>query len=81
MASRDEIALSDDEQRCEHTVHMSRDKMLDVRENADNGDQPCALYEGQRIIGYREWKGGTLYMPGAWCAVLVLADGTRLQIT
>jgi len=24
---------------------MSRDKMLDVRENADNGAQPLALYE------------------------------------
>jgi hypothetical protein len=74
VASGDEIALSDGEQRCEHTVYLSRDKMLDVRESADNGEQPWALYEEPRIIGYRESRGGDHH----WHAQLVLADGTRV---
>jgi hypothetical protein len=59
---------------------MSREKMLDVRYKADNRDQPDALYYGQRIIGYREFKTGSLHMPGHWRAIVVLADGTRIEI-
>lgn len=54
--------------------------MREVREKADNRDQHWALYEGQRIIGYREWKSGSVYTPGIWLAIVVLADGTCLLL-
>jgi hypothetical protein len=61
-------------------ITMTREEMLDVRWKADNREQPDALYYGQRIIGYREWKGGDLHTPGHWYAIVVLADGTRIGI-
>jgi hypothetical protein len=59
---------------------MTREKMLDVRHKADNREQPDSLCYGQRIIGYRELKTGSLYMGGHWRAIVVLADGTRIEI-
>jgi hypothetical protein len=59
---------------------MTRNQMLDVRWKADNRDQPDALYYGQRIIGYREYKTGGPGTPGHWRAIVVLADGTRVEI-
>jgi hypothetical protein len=57
----------------------TRDQMLDVRYKADNREQPDGLFQGQRIIGFREWKSGSLGgEPGQWCAIVVLADGTRV---
>jgi hypothetical protein len=64
------------------TIHeaMTRDDMLDVRWKADNRDQPESLYHGQRIIGYSEFHTGSLGMGGHWRAIVVLADGTRIEI-
>ena len=59
---------------------MTREQMLDVRHKADHRDQPDALFHGQRIIGYSEWKGGDLYTSGRWSAVVFLADGARILI-
>jgi hypothetical protein len=59
---------------------MTREQMLAVRWRADNRDQPDALYYGQRIIGYREFKTGGLGAPGHWRAIVVLADETRIEI-
>jgi len=59
---------------------MSREEQLELRWKADNRDQPDALFEGQRIIGFREWKSSSLYAPGQWCVSCVLEDGTRLII-
>jgi hypothetical protein len=60
---------------------MTREKMLDVRYKADNRDQPDALYYGQRIIGFREFKTGSLGgESGHWRAIVALADGTRIEI-
>jgi hypothetical protein len=60
---------------------MTREKMLDVRWKADNREQPDALYSGQRIIGYSEYHTGSLGGDhGHWRAIVVLADGTRIEI-
>jgi hypothetical protein len=64
------------------TIYLTRtrDEMLDIRAKADTCDQPGSLYRGQRIAGYREWKTGSDYTPGFWRAVVVLADGMRVEI-
>jgi hypothetical protein len=62
---------------------MTRKKMLDVRAQADNRDQPGnpeALIFRQRIIEYREWQMEGPYSPGQWRATVVLADGARIEI-
>jgi hypothetical protein len=59
---------------------MTREKMLELRWKAAHSDQPGALYHGQRIIGYGEWKGGSLHMPSPWHVVVALADGSRIGI-
>ena len=59
---------------------MTRDEMLDIRAKAATFYQPSSLFRGQRIAGYREWKIGSVYMPGFWRAVVVLADGLRIEI-
>jgi hypothetical protein len=60
---------------------MTHEQMLELQWLADNRDQPGSLFLGQRIIGWRMWKGGSLHMPGPWNAVIVLADGTRVEIS
>jgi hypothetical protein len=64
----------------DETVYLTRTDMLDIRWKADHRDQPGSLYCGQRIIGYSEWKSSSLGMPSHWLGVVVLADGTRLEI-
>jgi hypothetical protein len=59
---------------------MARDEMLDIRAKAETFYQPGSLYRGQRIAGYREWKIGSGYTPGFWRAVVMLADGMRVEI-
>jgi hypothetical protein len=59
---------------------MTHEQMLELQWKADNRDQPDSLYPGQRIVGSRMWRGGSLYMPGPWNAVVMLADGTRVEI-
>jgi hypothetical protein len=61
-------------------VYMTHQEMLDLRDKADTRDQPGSLYRGQRIVGWSMWKTGTLGTYGLWRAVIVLADGTRLEI-
>jgi hypothetical protein len=56
------------------TVTVPRKQMLAVRELADKRMLPTSLFWGERIIGYREWKGGD----SRWHAQVVLADGTRV---
>ena len=59
---------------------MSRDEMLAIRAKAETFHRPGSLYRGQRIAGYREWKRSSGYTPGFWRAVVVLADGLRIEI-
>ena len=59
---------------------MPRDEMLAIRAKAETFYQPGSLYRGQRIAGYREWKRSSDYTPGFWRAVVVLADGMRIEI-
>ena len=59
---------------------MTRDDMLDIRAKAETFYQPNALFRGQRIAGYREWKTSSIYTSGFWRAVVVLADGLRVEI-
>jgi hypothetical protein len=59
---------------------MTRDEMLDIRAKAETFYQPNSLFRGQRIAGYREWKTSSIYAPGFWRAVVVLADGLRVEI-
>jgi hypothetical protein len=59
---------------------MSRDEMLDIRAKAETFYLPSSLVRGQRIAGYREWKTSNDYTPGFWRAVVVLADGMRIEI-
>jgi hypothetical protein len=59
---------------------MTRDEMLDIRAKAETFYQPSSLYRGQRIAGYREWKLSSAYTQGFWRAVVVLADGRRIEI-
>jgi hypothetical protein len=42
--------------------------------------EPCALFMGQRIIGYAELKTGSLGMLGHWRAIVALQDETRAEI-
>jgi hypothetical protein len=66
----------------EETIYLTRtrDEMLNIRAKADTRDQAGSLYRGQRIVGYREWRIGSVYTPGFWRAVVVLADGMRVEI-
>jgi hypothetical protein len=64
----------------DETVYLTRKEMLQVRDLADKRMLPTSLYRGQRIIGYSEWKTGDLSTPSIWRAVVVLVDGTRLEI-
>jgi hypothetical protein len=66
----------------EETIYftMTRDEMLHIRAKAETFHQPGSLYRGQRIAGYREWKIGCASAPGFWRAVVVLADGMRIEI-
>jgi hypothetical protein len=59
---------------------MTRDEMLDIRAKAETFYQSSSLFKGQRIAGYREWKIGSGYTAGFWRAVVVLADGMRIEI-
>jgi hypothetical protein len=59
---------------------MTRQQLLDVRAKASHRDQPDALYYGQRIIGYHEFMTGSVHFGGHWHAIVVLADGTRVEI-
>jgi hypothetical protein len=59
---------------------MTREEMLAIRMKAETFYQPSSLFRGQRIAGYREWKISSVYTPGFWRAVLVLADGMRIEI-
>ena len=54
--------------------------MLDIRAKADHRNQPDALYHGQYNIGYHEFKTGSLHLGGHRHAIVVLADGTRVEI-
>jgi hypothetical protein len=66
----------------EETIYLTRtrDEMLDIRAKADTCDRAGSLYRGQRIVGYREWKIGSVHTLGFWRAVVVLADGMRVEI-
>jgi hypothetical protein len=59
---------------------MTRQQLLELHAKATNRERPDALYYGQRIIGYHEFKTDSLPMGGHWHAVVVLADGTRVEI-
>jgi hypothetical protein len=67
-------------ERAAHTVTMTRHDMLAIRWKADHREQPDARYHGQRISGYSEWKAPDSGSGGVWRAVLVLADGERLEL-
>jgi hypothetical protein len=64
------------------TVYLTitRQQMLDSRFKAGHRDQPDAQYYGQRSIGYTEFKISSVQMGGHWHAIVVLADGTRVEI-
>ncbi len=55
-------------------VTVTRKQMLAVRELAEKRMLPTSLFWGERIIGYRESKGGDHH----WHAQVVLANGTRV---
>ena len=59
---------------------MTRQQMLDSRAKAGHRDQPDALYYGQRSIVYNEFKAGSLQLGVLLHAIVVLADGTRVEI-
>ena len=67
-------------ERAAHTVTMTRHDMLAIRWKADHRENPGALYHGQPITGYSEWKTQDSISGGDWRAVLVLADGERLEL-
>jgi hypothetical protein len=67
-------------ERAAHTVPMTRHDMLAIRWKADHREQPDARYHGQRITGYSEWKTQDSKESSGWRAVLVLADGERLEL-
>jgi hypothetical protein len=52
--------------------------MLVVRGIFDAGKagKGSAIYRGQKIIGYREWVADVRH----WHALVVLADGTRINL-
>jgi hypothetical protein len=66
-------------ERAAHTVTMTRHDMLAIRWKADHREQPSARYQGKPIVGYSEWKAQDS-ISGVWRAVLVLADGERLEL-
>jgi hypothetical protein len=61
-------------------LSMTRQQMLRLRTKAGHRDQPDVLYYGQRIIGYHEFKTGSLHLGGHWHAIVVLADGARVEV-
>ena len=67
-------------ERAAYTVTMTRHDMLAIRWKADHRENPGALYHGQPITGYSEWKTQDRISGGDWHAVLVLADGERLEL-
>jgi hypothetical protein len=67
-------------ERAAHKVAMTRHGMLSVRWKADHREQPGTLYHGKPIIGYSEWKTQDSSSGGVWRAVVVLADGERLEL-
>jgi|GEM_PF-890968 len=56
------------------TVTVTRKQMLAVRDLADKRMLPTSLFWGQKIIGYRESRGGD----NPWHAQVALADGSRV---
>ena len=67
-------------ERAAHTVTMTRHDMLAIRWKADHRENPGALYHGQHITGYSEWKTQDSISGGDGRAMLVLADGERLEL-
>jgi hypothetical protein len=67
-------------ERAAHPVTMTRHDMLAIRWKADHREQPGAHYHGQRITSYSEWKTKDTVSNGDWRAVLVLANGERLEL-
>ena len=67
-------------ERAAHAVTMTRHDMLAIRWKADHREQSGALYHGQRITDYSEWKTRDSSSGSDWRAVLVLADGERLEL-
>jgi hypothetical protein len=59
---------------------MARQQMLDVRAKAANRERPESSYCGQLIIGYHEFRTGGVQLGGQRHAIVVLADGTRVEI-
>jgi hypothetical protein len=59
---------------------MTRQQLLDIRAKADHRDQAEARYYSHRSISYTEFKIGSLQMGDHWHAIVVLADGTRVEI-
>ena len=58
------------------SARVTRKEMLRVRDLADRRMLASSLYRGQRIIGYRESRGGD----NRWHAQVVLADGSRVYL-
>jgi hypothetical protein len=58
------------------TAWVTRKEMRGMRGLADRRMLANSLYRGQRIIGFRESRGGD----HRWHAQVVLADGTRVLL-
>jgi hypothetical protein len=64
----------------DETLYLTHQEIQDIRWQADHRDEPDVLFRGQRIVGYREWMEGDVYTRVLWHGVLVLADGTWLEL-
>jgi hypothetical protein len=62
------------------TLYLTLQEILEIRAKADHRDQPGSLFRGQQIVGYREWLEGDVYTGALWRGILLLADGTWLEL-
>jgi hypothetical protein len=71
---RGRAAVADD------TLYLTLQEILEIRWKTDHRDQPGSLFRGKRIVGYREWLEGDVYTGVLWRGILLLADGTWLDL-
>lgn len=68
------IGLADD------VLYLTSQEMLAIRQQADTRDQPGSTYKGQPIVDFSLWKSGDIHSRGAWRAVMVLANKSRIEL-
>jgi hypothetical protein len=68
------IGLADD------VLRLAPQDMVAIRQKADTRDQPGSAYNGQPIVDFSMWKTGDIHGRGAWRAVMVLADKSRIEL-